>query len=166
MKLATIKDGSRDGQLAVVSRNLKYAHFASDIAHTLQAALDDWAFISPQLQALSEALNGNRSKYPFEFDTTKCMAPLPRAYQWADGSAYLNHFELIMQAKGEKLAEFYYDDPCIYQGGSDDFLGPNDEATFGSEAFGIDFEAELAVITANVPMNTTVDDGERPIGVA
>jgi fumarylacetoacetate (FAA) hydrolase len=163
MKLATIKDGSRDGQLAVVSRNLKYAHFASDIAHTLQAALDDWGFISPQLQILSEALNGNRSKYPFEFDASKCMAPLPRAYQWADGSAYLNHFELIMQAKGEKLGQSYYDDPCIYQGGSDDFLGPTDDAIFGSEDFGIDFEAELAVITTNVAMNTAIEDAERPI---
>jgi fumarylacetoacetate (FAA) hydrolase len=163
MKLATIKDGSRDGQLAVVSRNLKYAHFASDIANTLQAALDDWAFIAPQLQILSDALNGSRSKYPFEFDTSKCMAPLPRAYQWADGSAYLNHFELIMQAKGETLADFYYQDPCMYQGGSDDFIGANDTACFHDEALGIDFEAELAVITADVAMNTAQADASEQI---
>jgi fumarylacetoacetate (FAA) hydrolase len=163
MKIATIKDGSRDGQLAVVSRNLKYAHYASDIAHTLQAALDDWAFIAPQLQALSESLNAGRSKYPFEFDATQCMAPLPRAFQWADGSAYLNHFELIMQAKGETLAQSYYDDPCMYQGGSDDFLGANDEAVFGSEEFGIDFEAELAVITNHVPMNSSIEHAEEQI---
>jgi fumarylacetoacetate (FAA) hydrolase len=163
MKLATIKDGSRDGQLAVVSRNLKYAHFASDIANTLQAALDDWAFIAPQLQILSDALNSSRSKYPFEFDTSKCMAPLPRAYQWADGSAYLNHFELIMQAKGETLADFYYQDPCMYQGGSDDFIGANDAACFQDETLGIDFEAELAVITADVAMNTSQADASEQI---
>jgi fumarylacetoacetate (FAA) hydrolase len=163
MKLATIKDGSRDGQLAVVSRNLKYGHYASDIAHTLQSALDDWAFISPQLNALSEALNGGRSKYPFEFNSNQCMAPLPRAFQWADGSAYLNHFELIMQAKGETLAQSYYDDPCIYQGGSDDFLGANDDAVFNSEDFGIDFEAELAVVTGDVPMGSSMEVATQQI---
>jgi fumarylacetoacetate (FAA) hydrolase len=158
MKLATIKDQSRDGQLAVVSRNLKTAHFASDIAHTMQQALDDWPFIAPQLQALSELVNSGRSKYPFEFNPLQCMAPLPRAYQWADGSAYVNHFELLMQAKGEALPSFYHDEPFIYQGGSDDFLGACDNAAFASEDWGIDFEAELAVITDNLAMQNNQED--------
>jgi fumarylacetoacetate (FAA) hydrolase len=158
MKLSTIKDGTRDGQLAVVSRNLKSAHFASDIAHTLQQALDDWRFVAPQLQALYESLNAGRSKYPFEFDPLQCMAPLPRAFQWIDGSAYVNHFELLSLARGEELPAFYLKDPCIYQGGSDDFLGPCSPARFSSEQDGIDFEAELAVVTSDVAMGTTAQD--------
>ena len=151
MKLATIKDGSRDGQLAVVSSNLKQAHFASPITHTMQGALDDWAFIEPQLTDLSDALNQGRSRYPFDFNVADCMAPLPRAYQWIDSSAYVNHFELLAQARGDALPAFYSESPCVYQGGSDDFLGARDEVPLGDEAWGIDFEAELAVVTTQIP---------------
>lgn len=163
MKLATIKDGSRDGQLAVVSSNLKQAHFTSHIAHTMQGALDDWAFIEPQLRDLSDSLNQGRSKYPFEFEPAQCMAPLPRAYQWIDGSAYVNHFELLAQARGETLPAFYNESPCVYQGGSDDFLGARDEAPFGDEAWGIDFEAELAVVTTHVPMMSSAHTAAQKI---
>lgn len=103
MKLATLKDGSRDGQLAVVSRDLKTAHFATHIAGTLQRALDDWAFHAPQLQDLYDQLNAGRARHPFAFDAANCMAPLPRAYQWADGSAYLNHVELVRKARGAEM---------------------------------------------------------------
>lgn len=163
MKLATIKDGSRDGQLAVVSSNLKQAHFASHIAHTMQGALDDWAFIEPQLRDLSDALNFGRSKYPFEFEQANCMAPLPRAYQWIDGSAYVNHFELLAQARGETLPSFYLESPCLYQGGSDDFLGARDEVPVGEEAWGIDFEAELAVVVTQVPMMSSKETASQKI---
>ena len=155
MKLASYKDGSRDGQLVVVSRDLTTAHYATGIAHRLQQALDDWNFISPQLQDLSDALNAGRARHPFPFDPTQCMAPLPRAYQWADGSAYLNHVELVRAARGSEVPESCFTDPLMYQGGSDDFLGPCDDIRVASEDFGIDFEAELAVVTGDVPMAAT-----------
>ena len=159
MKLATYKDGSRDGQLAVVSRDLKTAHLADGIAPTMQAALDDWAFIAPQLTELSQLLNNGRGGRSFDFDPAKCMAPLPRAYQWADGSAYLNHVELVRAARGAELPESYFTDPLMYQGGSDDFLGAHDAIRVASEDFGIDFEAELAVVTGDVPMAATPEQG-------
>ena len=108
MKLATYKDGSRDGQLLVVSRDLTTAHYATGIAQRLQQALDDWNFISPQLQDLYDALNAGRARHPFPFDAAQCMAPLPRAYQWADGSAYLNHVELVRAARGAEAREFLH----------------------------------------------------------
>ncbi len=159
MKLASYKDGSRDGQLVVVSRDLTTAHYATGIAHRLQQALDDWNFISPQLQDLSDALNAGRARHPFPFDPTQCMAPLPRAYQWADGSAYLNHVELVRAARGSEVPESCFTDPLMYQGGSDDFLGPCDDIRVASEDFGIDFEAELAVVTGDVPMAATPEQG-------
>ena len=155
MKLATYKDGSRDGQLVVVSRDLGLAHFATGSATRLQQALDDWNFIAPQLQDLSVALNQGKARHAFAFDARQCMAPLPRAYQWADGSAYLNHLTLLRQARGEALPETALTDPLLYQGGSDDLLGPTDDAWFGAEAWGIDFEAELAVITGDVGMGAS-----------
>ncbi|CCF97431.1 fumarylacetoacetate hydrolase family protein [Ralstonia solanacearum] len=154
MKLATLKDGSRDGQLAVVSRDLKTAHFATHIAGTLQRALDDWSFHAPQLQALYEQLNTGRARHPFPFAPANCMAPLPRAYQWADGSAYVNHVELVRRARGAEMPPEFWTDPLMYQGGSDDLAGPQDPIVCRSEAFGIDFEAEVAVITGDVPMGT------------
>lgn len=154
MKLATLKDGSRDGQLAVVSRDLKTAHFATHIAGTLQRALDDWSFHAPQLQALYEQLNAGRARHPFPFASANCMAPLPRAYQWADGSAYVNHVELVRKARGAEMAPEFWTDPLMYQGGSDDLAGPQDPIVCRSEGFGIDFEAEVAVITGDVPMGT------------
>ncbi len=155
MKLATYKDGSRDGQLVVVSRDLTTAHYATGIASRLQQALDDWNFISPQLQDLYETLNQGKARHAFPFDPQMCMAPLPRACQWADGSAYLNHVELVRAARGAEVPKSFYEDPLMYQGGSDDFLGPCDAARFGSEDWGIDFEAEIAVITDDVPLGAS-----------
>ena len=159
MKLATYKDGSRDGQLVVVSRDLTTAHYATGIANRLQQALDDWNFISPQLQDLYDTLNHGKARHAFPFDPTLCMAPLPRAYQWADGSAYLNHVELLRASRGAEVPESYFTDPLMYQGGSDDFLGAHDAIRVASEDFGIDFEAELAVITGDVPMAATPEQG-------
>jgi fumarylacetoacetate (FAA) hydrolase len=164
MKLATYKDGSRDGQLLVVSRDLASAHYATGIANTLQQVLDDWNFLSPQLQDLSDALNQGRTRHAFPFEAARCMAPLPRAYQWVDGSAFANHVELLSRARGAGLPATFQTDPLMYQGGSDDFLGPCDDVSVPSEDFGIDFEAELAVVTADVPMGSSPEqalDGIR-----
>jgi len=157
MKLASLKDGSRDGQLIVVSRDLSTAHIANGIAPTLQRALDDWPFIAPQLEDLYETINSGKARHAFEFDATRCAAPLPRAYQWADGSSYLNHVELARRARQAEMPESLRQDPLMYQGGSDDFIGPCDAVRFRSEDWGIDFEAELAVVTDDVPMGTPAD---------
>ncbi|WP_372659179.1 fumarylacetoacetate hydrolase family protein [Hydrogenophaga sp.] len=157
MKLATYKDGSRDGQLVVVSRDLSTAHYATGIAHKLQQALDDWNFISPQLHDLYVTLNQGKARHAFVFDPAQCMAPLPRAYQWADGSAYINHVELVRAARSSEVPDTFYTDPLMYQGGSDDFIGPCDDVVALSEDFGIDFEAEIAVVTGDVPMGVTPD---------
>ena len=157
MKLATLKDGSRDGQLAVVSRDLATAHFATGIAARMQQLLDDWNFVSPQLEDLYATLNGGKARHAFAFEPRQCMAPLPRAYQWADGSAYINHVELVRKARNAEMPEGLYTDPLMYQGGSDDFLGPCDDAVFADEAWGIDFEAEVAVVTGDVAMGTSPD---------
>ena len=163
MKLATIHDGSRDGQLAVVSRDLKTAHMADAIAPTLQAALDDWAFIAPQLADLYDQLNAGQARRAFDFDPKRCKAPLPRAFQWADGSAYLNHVELVRRARNAEMPESFRDDPLMYQGGSDDFLGPHDDIVLAHEEWGIDFEAEVAVVTDDVPMGATPDEAHGRI---
>ena len=157
MKLATYKDGSRDGQLVVVSRDLSLAHYASGVATRLQQVLDDWNFLSPQLQELSQTLNHGKARHAFAFDPQMCMAPLPRAYQWADGSAYINHVELVRKARGAQVPPSFYTDPLMYQGGSDDFIGPRDDIVCASTEFGIDFEAEIAVVTDDVPMGTGPD---------
>ena len=157
MKLATYKDGSRDGQLVVVSRDLSTAHYASGIATRMQQVLDDWNFVSPQLEDLFTTLNHGRARHAFSFEPKLCMAPLPRAYQWADGSAYLNHVELVRKARNAEVPASFYDDPLMYQGGSDDFLGPRDDIVCASEDFGIDFESEVAVITGDVAMGTGAD---------
>jgi fumarylacetoacetate (FAA) hydrolase len=169
MKLATYKDGSRDGQLVVVSRDLSTAHYATGMASTLQQVLDDWGFISPQLQDLYDTLNQGKARHAFPFDAKQCMAPLPRAYQWADGSAYINHVELVRLARNSTVPDNYYTEPLMYQGGSDDFIGPCDDARFPDEAYGIDFEAEVAVITGDVAMQSTPDqalDGIRLVMLA
>jgi fumarylacetoacetate (FAA) hydrolase len=163
MKLATLRDGSRDGQLAVVSRDLASAHLAVGIAGRLQAALDDWAFIAPQLDELYQILNEGRARHAFAFDPRQCMAPLPRAYQWADGSAYVNHVELVRKARGAEMPESFWTDPLMYQGGSDDLLGPCDDIVCPSEDFGIDFEAEVAVVTDDVPMGTGAEQAGRHV---
>ncbi len=169
MKLATYKDGSRDGQLVVVSRDLSNAHYATGIASKLQQVLDDWGFMSPQLQDLSDALNAGRARHAFPFEPAQCMAPLPRAYQWLDGSAYINHVELVRRARHAEVPASFYTDPLMYQGGSDDFCGPCDDVVVASEDFGIDFEAEIAVITSDVPMRATPEqalDGIRLVMLA
>lgn len=161
MKLATLKDGSRDGQLVVVSRDLASAHFATGMATTLQRVLDDWNFVSPQLEDLYATLNGGKARHAFAFDPRACMAPLPRAYQWADGSAYLNHVELVRKARGADMPASFFEDPLMYQGGSDDFLGPCDVAPFAikdaSTDWGIDFESEVAVVTGDVASGCSPD---------
>ncbi len=158
MKLASYKDGSRDGQLVVVSRDMGTAHYATGIATRLQQVLDDWGFLSPQLEDLYTTLNHGRGRHTFPFDPAMCMAPLPRAYQWADGSAFINHVELVRKARNAEVPESFYTDPLMYQGGSDDFLGPCDNIVVPSEKMGIDFEAEVAVITGDVPMGTNADE--------
>ena len=169
MKLASYKDGSRDGQLVVVSRDLGTAHYATGIADRMQQVLDDWGFLSPQLQDLYQTLNHGKARHGFAFDPARCMAPLPRAYQWADGSAYINHVELVRAARGSEVPESFYTDPLMYQGGSDDFLGPCDDVAVPSEEYGIDFEAEMAVITGDVPMQASPEqalDGIRLLMIA
>jgi len=156
MKLATYKDGSRDGQLVVVARDLSVAHYATGIAHQLQQVLDDWNFLSPQLQDLYDALNRSRdssgsaspARHAFPFDPRQCMAPLPRAYQWVNGAAYRTP-----QARPDAAGKG--SGPWLYQGASDDFLGPCDAVPCASEADGIDFEAEVAVITGDVRLGAS-----------
>jgi fumarylacetoacetate (FAA) hydrolase len=163
MKLATLKDATRDGQLAVVSRDLKTAVLADGIAPTLQRALDDWHFIAPQLENLYGELNSGRALRAFDFDARQCMAPLPRAYQWADGSAYVNHVELVRKARKAEMPATFWTDPLMYQGGADDFIGPTDDILLVSEEWGIDFEGEVAVVTDDVPQGATPADAAAHI---
>lgn len=150
MKLATLKNGTRDGRLVVVSRDLTKCSDATHIAPTLQAALDDWSRIAPQLASLAEQVELG-SVPTVRFHEHDCESPLPRAYQWADGSAYINHVELVRKARGAEVPESFYDDPLMYQGGSDAFLGPRDAIPLGDPAWGCDMEGEVAVITDDVP---------------
>lgn len=169
MKLATYKDGSRDGQLVVVSHDLRTAHYASGVASRLQQVLDDWRFLSPQLQDVYDTLNHGKPRHAFAFDPKQCMAPLPRAYQWVGGSAYTRSVALVCQARGAEMPPRFGTDPLLYQGASDDFLGPCDDVVCASEAYGIDFEAALAVITGDVRMGATPDqalDGIRLVMLA
>ncbi len=169
MKLASYKDGSRDGQLVVVSRDLSTAHYASGIATRLQQVLDDWNFLSPQLEDLSVTLNQGRTRHAFPFDPAMCMSPLPRAYQWADGAGYLNHLAVVRRTRIDDLPENLRHEPLLYQGGSDDFIGPCDDIVASSEKMGIDFEGEIAVITGDVPMGASPEqalDGIRLLMLA
>lgn len=150
MKLATYRDGSRDGQLVVVSRDLTLAHHASGIATKLQQVLDDWNFLSPQLEELSQTLNHGKARHAFAFDPRRCMAPLPRACQWADGSAYLSHLGRMRQAEGMALAQGLQDEPLMYQGASDDLAGACDDIVCAGFEQGVDFEGTLAVITGDL----------------
>lgn len=151
MKLATLKNGRRDGALVVVDRRLARCQPVPDIARTLQAALDDWDTVGPMLQQVYQQLNDSPDMGQ-PFNPGECHSPLPRAYQWADGSAYLNHVELVRKARGAEVPPSFYCDPLMYQGGSDAFLGPRDPISGLREEWGIDFEAEVAVITADVPL--------------
>jgi len=162
MKLATLKDGSRDGRLVVVSRDLTRATEAFNIAPTLQKALDDWDRVAPRLSDLAEQLE-HGSVPTFRFHEHKCASPLPRALQWADGSAYVNHVELVRKARGAEMPESFWTDPLMYQGGSDSFLGPRDAITMADEAWGIDMEGEVAVVTGDVPVGVSPSDARAHI---
>ena len=163
MKLATLHNGGRDGQLVVVSRDLGRAVAVPKIAATLQAALDDWSRKAPQLREVAEALESANSKGAFAFDPARAMAPLPRAHHWVDGSAYVNHVELVRKARGAEMPASFWTDPLVYQGGSDDFLGARASVPVPSEEFGIDLEGEVAVVTDDVPMGTTRDQAREHI---
>ena len=154
MKLASLSHG-RDGRLVVVDRRLEHCVAAGAIAPTLQAALDDWSTHAPRLAELSRALEQGRVSGAQPFTPATCRAPLPRAFHWVDGSAYVNHVELVRKARGAEMPASFWTDPLVYQGGSDDFLGPMEAAPFASESFGIDLEAEVAVITGDVPMGVS-----------
>ena len=154
MKLATLHNHQRDGQLVVVSRDLVRDVAVPHIAPTLQAALDDWEKKAPLLRAVSDQLNHGDLHQSLRFNAHEVCAPLPRAYQWVDGSAYVNHVELVRRARGAEMPPSFWTDPLIYQGGSDDFLGPTEDAVFVSEEHGIDMESEVAVIVDDVRMTT------------
>ena len=159
VKLATLKDHTRDGKLVVVSRDLDRS---MDAGMTMQQALDHWDKVLPSLQELAHKVEtGAEGSFPFY--TKLCASPLPRAYQWADGSAYVNHVELVRKARGAEMPPSFWTDPLMYQGGSDSFLSPHDDITFETEEWGIDFEAEVAVITGDVPQATKAQDAAQYI---
>ena len=158
MKLATLRDGTRDGQLVVVSRDLSLAVPVPTIAPTLQAALDDWSRTEQRLRAVSLRMEAGAADGAIPFDPAQAMAPLPRAYHWVDGSAYVNHVELVRRARNADMPPSFWTDPLVYQGGSDDLLGPMDDVPVASEDYGIDLEAEVAVVTDDVPMLTSAED--------
>jgi len=152
MKLATLNNGRRDGELVIVTKDLSRCVAVADLCATLQAALDDWAQIAPELAKRAAALEAGSVKAGKAFDPAQACSPLPRAYQWADGSAYVTHVELVRKARGAKMPERFWTDPLMYQGGSDTFIDPCGDIPVASEDFGIDFEAEIVVVTDDVPM--------------
>jgi len=154
MKLASLNQG-RDGVLVVVSRDLRRAVQVPTVAATLQAALDNWALCKPKLEAVYQRLNDGLEVAAFDFEQSACHSPLPRAYHWADGSAYVNHVELVRKARGAEMPESFWHDPLMYQGGADSFIPPHSPIQMADEAWGIDLEAEIAVITDDVPMGAT-----------
>ena len=156
MKLATLRNGTRDGQLVVVSRDLARALPVPAIAPTLQAALDDWSRTAPLLHEVSAQLAAGEANGAVAFDPRAALAPLPRAHHWVDGSAYVNHVELVRKARNADMPPSFWTDPLVYQGGSDDFIAPTGDVAVPSEDFGIDLEGEIAVITDDVPMATSV----------
>lgn len=155
MKLATLNNQTRDGQLVVVSRDLTQAVAVPSIAPTLQAALDDWTGKRSALESVYSDLNAGRVQGAIAFEQSSALSPLPRAYQWADGSAYVNHVELVRKARGAQMPESFWTDPLMYQGGSDAFLAPHAPICLADDAWGIDFEAEIAVVTTDVPMGAS-----------
>ena len=159
MKLASLKHG-RDGRLVVVSSNLDRYLPATDVAPTLQAALDDWKTTRPALETIAAKLDAGEGQ---PFDESACASPLPRAYQWADGSAYVNHVELVRKARGAEMPATFWTEPLMYQGGSDAFLGPHEPILMADEAWGIDFEAEVVVVTDDVPMGVSASDAVNHI---
>ena len=164
MKLATLKNGTRDGKLVLVTCDLEFYVDASAIAPTLQAALDNWATVAPRLQELSDEVGaGSTIAKRTKLDATQLHSPLPRAFQWADGSAYVNHVELVRKARSAEMPETFWTDPLMYQGGSDRFLGPCDDIAMADTAWGIDMEGEIAVITDDVPMGASLDQARDAI---
>jgi len=163
MKLASLKDGGRDGTLIVVDKDIKRGVRATGIAPTLQKAIEDWAAVSPRLAELAEKLRDDKVPGSFELDTKALAAPLPRAYQWADGSAYVVHVELVRKARGVEMPPSFWTDPLMYQGGSDSFTGCNDEIEMADEAWGIDFEGEIGVIVDDVPMGISPEAARKHI---
>ncbi|MEZ5456540.1 MAG: fumarylacetoacetate hydrolase family protein [Lysobacteraceae bacterium] len=163
MKLASLKAGGRDGTLIVVSRDLQSAVIAKDIASTLQAALENWEHCAPRLNALSEALNAGQCEDTFALDAQALAAPLPRAYEFVDGSAYLPHVERVRRARGASVPESFYSDPLMYHAVGAGFYGPRDPVRVADEAYGIDLEAEVVVVTDDVPMGVSARDAETHI---
>ena len=162
MKLATIKDGTRDGKLVVVSKDITRYCAADNIAPTMQYALDNWERVAPDLEVLYRDVE--HQTVPCErFHESEALSPLPRAYQWADGSAYINHVELVRKARGAEVPESFYHDPLMYQGGSDDFLAPRDDIPLKDTAWGCDMEGEVACITDDVPMGISAEDAAEHI---
>lgn len=162
MKLASLKEG-RDGKLVVVSKDLKRMTPATDIVPTMQAAIDDWDAVLPRLRGLYESLNSGAVEGE-AFNESDCASPLPRAYQWADGSAYVNHVELVRKARNAEMPATFWTDPLMYQGGSDTFLGPREDITFPTtDGWGVDFEAEIVVVTDDVPLGVSVEDAASHI---
>jgi fumarylacetoacetate (FAA) hydrolase len=164
VKLASLRRGGRDGELIVVSRDLGQAVSARGVAPTLQAALDDWSAVAPRLAELGERLDRGEAEEAFPFDETAAAAPLPRAFQWVDASAYVNHIELVRKARGVPMPPSFWTDPIMYQGGSDTFLASRDAIPVGDEeGWGTDFEAEIAVIVDDVPLGATREEAEAAI---
>ena len=162
MKLATLKSGTRDGRLVVVSHDLTLCSDVGHIAPTMQAALDDWEHVRGRLERVAAGIETG-SQPTERFHEHDAMSPLPRAYQWADGSAYVNHVELVRRARGAEMPDSFWTDPLMYQGGSDSFLGPRDPIVMADEAWGIDFEGEVAAIVSDVPMGASVDEARDAI---
>jgi len=163
MKLASLRDGTRDGQLVIVSRDLARALPVPAIAPTLQAALDGWSSLAPRLQEAADRLAAGDVPGAVPFDQRQALAPLPRAYQWVDGSAYVNHVELVRKARQADMPPGFWTDPLVYQGGADDFIAPQADVPVASEDYGIDLEGEVAVITDDVPMLTGSAEAGRHI---
>ena len=164
MKLASLKKGGRDGTLVVVSQDMKRAITVAGIAETMQDALEKWDAVWHHLKLVYDDLNnGEQLENVFAFNPAECAAPLPRAYQWLDGSAYVNHVELVRKSRGVDMPESFWTDPLMYQGASDTLLGPCDDVPLPDEKHGIDFEAEIAVITDDVPMGVSVEDAAKHI---
>ena len=163
MKLASLKSGGRDGQLIVVDRTLENYVLVPEIAGTMQQALDSWSDSAPLLNAVSEALNAGEYEDARRLDYTALASPLPRAYEFVDGSAYLPHVERVRRARGAEVPESFYEDPLMYQATSAGFLGPRDPVVVVSEEYGIDFEAEIVVVTDDVPMAVSPEAAEQHI---
>jgi len=163
MKLATIVDNSRDGQLVIVSKDLTKAVKATGIAKSMQEAIDNWKTVEPQLRKVAADLENGTITDTIDFTTANVMSPIPRCYHWVDGSAYVTHVELVRKARGAELPASFWEDPLVYMGASDAFIGPNDDILVENEDWGIDFEAEVAVITDDVPAGTKADQAREHI---